>query len=162
MRWALCSMEDVPPDDAWLGPRERAVLAALDGEQRRAEWRLGRWTAKRLLGGDAEILPAEDGAPTSRLPVSIAHRRGRALAVVGDEGEAVGCDLEPLRAGRDVLDHVAWEAAAKALRRGLLSGERPEVERDGSSFVVVWPDGARVTGTWWVDGGWAMAVGGSG
>ncbi|HEX8207271.1 MAG TPA: hypothetical protein VF587_14515 [Solirubrobacteraceae bacterium] len=158
MRWLTASLEDVPDGDDWLGPREREILATLDGERRRADWRLGRWAAKQLLGDPAiEILPAADGAPeASGVSLSIAHRRGRALVACADG--PVGCDLEPLRDDRDVTRHVAHEAAAKALRRGLLDGGSPRVERDGATFVVRWPDGAEARGTWWIDDGWAMAV----
>jgi 4'-phosphopantetheinyl transferase EntD len=158
MRWAICSLDEVPSDDAWLGRREREVLATLDGERRRAEWRLGRWTAKRLLGEDEEILVAEDGAPAARLPLSIAHRRGRAMAVLGDEGEAIGCDLEPRRPSRDVTPFVAWEAAAKARRRGLLSSDPPMVTLGARTFRVEWPDGDHVSGVWRADARWVLAI----
>jgi hypothetical protein len=131
VRWLTAVSEDVPGDDGWLGPRERGVLAGLDGERRRADWRLGRWAAKRLLANDdVELLPAADGAP------------------------------EAWRGDRDVVPFVAWEAAAKALRRGLLDGARPAVDVDagGSAFTVRWTGGPEVRGTWWVDDGWALAV----
>ena len=162
MRWVVCTAGEVPGGDGWLGPRERVALAGLEGPRRIADWRLGRWTAKRLLGEASEILVAADGAPISRLPLSIAHRRGRALAVVGEEGEAVGCDLEPARPDRDVAPFVAWEAAAKALRRGLLDGERPEVSLHARRFEVAWPDGARAEGSWWAENGWILAVASAG
>jgi len=104
---------DVPADDFWLGPAERAHLARLPAAPRRADWRLGRWAAKRALahwlGGleapDAwhrlEVLPDADGRPVATWrsrslgePLSLSHRGGRALAVVGAAGSAVGCDLE--------------------------------------------------------------------
>ena len=162
MEWATADARDVPMGDDWLGRRERQALAALDGERRRAEWRLGRWAAKQLVGSDVEVLPAPDGAPEAwcgetRLPValSIAHRRGRALAAVAEH--AVGCDLEPLRDDRDVVAFVAWEAAAKALRRGLLDAGRPSVRVDDWRFAVQWR-GETVGGRWWLDGGWVLAV----
>lgn len=43
------NLAEVPPDDDWLSPNERAVLDTLRFPKRRAEWRLGRWTAKRAL-----------------------------------------------------------------------------------------------------------------
>jgi 4'-phosphopantetheinyl transferase EntD len=161
VEWVTVNAAEVPEDDGWLGPRERALLAALAGE-RRAEWRLGRWAAKRLLGDGVEVLPAADGAPEAwrgderlALSISIGHRKGRALAAAG-EG-AVGCDLEPLRDDRDVVPFVAWEAAAKALRRGLLGGERPHVDVGDAEFVVEWR-AATVRGTWWIDDGYALAT----
>lgn len=163
MEWVIADASEVPGGDGWLGAREREVLAALAGERRRGEWRLGRWAAKRLLGTDVEVLPADDGAPEAwrgderlSVSVSIAHRRGRALAVVADGVAGVGCDLEPLREDRDVLPFVAWEAAAKALRRGLL-GERPRVEILDAVFVVAWPD-VSATGRWWIESDWAHAI----
>lgn len=163
VRWVTITAEEVPEGEDWLGPRERRLLAALDGERRRADWRLGRWAAKQLLGADVEVLPAADGAPEAhgvKTHVSIAHRRGRAIAAIADE--PVGCDLEPLRDDRDVVPFVAWEAAAKAHRRALLRGAPPDIQLLGATFVVRWSDGARAHGRWWVEGGWAMAVGGIG
>jgi 4'-phosphopantetheinyl transferase len=108
--WLTSSLADVPAGDAWLSPRERAVCAGLRIEKRRADWRLGRWTAKLAvaarLGVDperVEILAAADGAPEawldgerSPLSVSISHRDGQALVAVADAPAVVGCDLERL------------------------------------------------------------------
>ena len=106
--WLTRSPADVPMGDAWLGPRERLVQARLHVPKRRADWRLGRWTAKAALTAwlgpaaqGAEVLAAADGAPEAwldgeRLPVSLSlsHRAGLALAVVAAAPEVVGCDLE--------------------------------------------------------------------
>ena len=103
-RW----LADVPPGDDWLSPRERDVLVGLRIAKRRADWRLGRWTAKAAVAARldvavarVEVLAAPDGAPEALLdgapaPLSrsISHRAGRALAVVANAGIAVGCDLE--------------------------------------------------------------------
>ena len=163
VRWVTATAEEVPEGEDWLGPRERRLLAAFDGERRRADWRLGRWTAKLLTGADVEILPAGDGAPEpwrgdERLPLSlsISHRRGRAMAAM--DATPVGCDLEPLREDRDVIPSVAWEAAAKALRRGLLDGGRPRLDVRDGAFAARWPDGSGAEGSWWLDEGWAFAV----
>jgi 4'-phosphopantetheinyl transferase len=108
--WLTRSSADVPGGDAWLGPRERAVLAGLTVPKRRDDWRLGRWTAKTALaawlGVDLarlEVLAAADGAPEAWLdaapaPVSLSlsHRAGRSLATVADAPAIVGCDLELL------------------------------------------------------------------
>ena len=72
--WLTSSAAEVPPGDAWLSPRERAVLAGLRLAKRRDDWRLGRWTAKaavavRLDVGPqrVEVLAAADGAPDAWL-----------------------------------------------------------------------------------------------
>ncbi len=106
--WLSQVQADVPGGDEWLGENERRVLADLRVEQRRAAWRLGRWTAKAALGAwlgveasRLEVLAAEDGAPEAwldgeRLPlsISISHRGGRGLAVVSAAPNTAGCDLE--------------------------------------------------------------------
>jgi 4'-phosphopantetheinyl transferase len=136
------------------------VLAGLRFEKRRADWRLGRYTAKTAVAAwlgvsppRVEIVAAPDGAPFARLDgrqapasLSLSHRAGLALAVVGEADTALGCDLELIeprsrafvsdwlapaeqalvaRAGasrRDLLANLLWtgkEAAAKVLREGL-------------------------------------------
>ncbi|HET8953228.1 MAG TPA: 4'-phosphopantetheinyl transferase superfamily protein [Solirubrobacteraceae bacterium] len=106
--WLTASAADVPLGDDWLGPREREVLAGLRVEKRRADWRLGRWTAKRAVAAvcgvsadGLEILAAPDGAPDAwragarlAVSVSLSHRDGRAIAAVAPAPAVVGCDLE--------------------------------------------------------------------
>jgi 4'-phosphopantetheinyl transferase len=106
--WLTRSLADVPATDRWLGPAERRRLAELSVARRRADWRLGRWTAKAAVGAwlavppeQVEILAAGDGAPEAwvggrrtPLSVSLSHRAGRALATVADAPAVVGCDLE--------------------------------------------------------------------
>jgi 4'-phosphopantetheinyl transferase len=106
--WLSQRLVDVPSGEDWLGARERTVLETLRVERRRADWRLGRWTAKLALGAwlalpasRVEVLAAADGAPEAwldgeRLEVSISltHRGGRSLAVVADAPVVAGCDLE--------------------------------------------------------------------
>jgi 4'-phosphopantetheinyl transferase len=106
--WLTGSLADVPADDGWLGVRERRALETLGVEKRRADWRLGRWTAKAAVGAwlalpasRIEIVAAADGAPEAwldgeRAPVSVSlsHRGGRALAAVTAAPAVIGCDLE--------------------------------------------------------------------
>jgi len=106
--WLTRSLADVPPAEHWLAPAERRALAGLRAASRRADWRLGRWTAKAAVGAwlsvppaRVEILAAADGAPEAwldgaRVPVSVSlsHRGGRALAAVTDAPAVIGCDLE--------------------------------------------------------------------
>lgn len=105
--WLQRHERDVPAGDGWLAAPERAVQSRLVVPPRLADWRLGRWTAKAalayVLGVDplrVSVLAAADGAPEPwldaeplDLSLSITHRDGLALAVVGD-GVRVGGDLE--------------------------------------------------------------------
>ncbi len=124
--WLTQSLADVPDGEEWLGEDERRVLAGLRVERRRADWRLGRWTAKAAVGAWLEVPPARvqilgapDGAPEAlldgaRVPlsVSISHRGGRALAAVIAAPCLVGCDLEVIEA-RSAAFIREWFAASE-------------------------------------------------
>ncbi|HTP22738.1 MAG TPA: 4'-phosphopantetheinyl transferase superfamily protein [Solirubrobacteraceae bacterium] len=106
--WLSRQQADVPPGDWWLGANERRVLAGLRFIHRRADWRLGRWTAKAALAHRLgvpvtriEVLAAPDGAPEAwvdgapaPVAISVSHRAGRGLAVIDANPGSVGCDLE--------------------------------------------------------------------
>jgi 4'-phosphopantetheinyl transferase len=112
----LVAMAEVPPGDTWLGPHERAVGAALRFPKRRADWRLGRYAAKRAaarwLGRPSdplalaalEVIADDTGAPRLHcdgarpLALSLSHRAGWALAAVAPAEVALGCDLELVEA----------------------------------------------------------------
>jgi 4'-phosphopantetheinyl transferase len=186
--WLTRWLADVPPDDGWLGASELDVLAGLRFDKRRNDWRLGRFAAKAAVAAwlgvprsRAEITTAADGAPEARLdgraaPValSLSHRAGRALAVVGDSDASLGCDLESIeprspafvaawlappelalvaRAGAarsDLVANLLWtakESAAKVLREGLRLDVRAAVATpDGlDSGMLGWQ---RITVAW--------------
>jgi 4'-phosphopantetheinyl transferase len=121
--WLSRHAADVPAGNDWLCDAERRVQHGLRLRRRRADWRLGRWTAKCAVGAWLGIEPeriaalrAQDGGPEawldgSRLPVSlsISHRAGRALAAVGPAPANVGCDLELIepRSGAFVREWLA-------------------------------------------------------
>ena len=104
---------DVPLDDEWLSRNEQLVLAGMKVPKRRADWRLGRWTAKLAVAAylelssdfekltSIEIRPAATGAPEAFLDhqpasvsISLSHRDGNAACLVAPAGRVVGCDLE--------------------------------------------------------------------
>jgi 4'-phosphopantetheinyl transferase len=106
--------------DTWLTQAERIHLSGFRFPKRRADWRLGRWTAKRALvrylnlpDPDSalsafEVRAASDGAPeafTAGRPVpaviSLSHRAGLAVCAVGPCGTALGCDLELIEPRND-------------------------------------------------------------
>src|SRR5271167_4895888 len=111
--WLEQSEADIPASDDWLSASERASLNAMRFPKRRADWRLGRWTAKRALSaylnlpGDhqafanIEVRPAASGAPEAFIAnrpasaaISLSHCNGSALCAVAPSGTALGCDLE--------------------------------------------------------------------
>jgi 4'-phosphopantetheinyl transferase len=130
--WLTRSLADVPAGDGWLSARERATLADLSAERRRTDWRLGRWAAKAALAAwsgidvsEFEVVAAADGAPQALIgadaapaALSLSHRGGRALAVVGDPALAIGCDLEVVepRSGAFIR---TWLAPAERSRLDL-------------------------------------------
>ena len=108
---------DVTSDQVWLSNREALLLNGLRFPKRRADWRLGRWTAKRAVAAylnlpshpqvlaRIEIRPAPSGAPEvffenqpADVTLSLSHSSGRALAAVADSGAKLGCDLEVIEA----------------------------------------------------------------
>ena len=111
--WLEQSDADLPAGDDWLTARERATLNAMRFPKRRADWRLGRWTAKRALSAylslldyhqaltNIEIRPAASGAPEAFIAnrpasaaISLSHCNGNAVCLVAPSGTALGCDLE--------------------------------------------------------------------
>jgi 4'-phosphopantetheinyl transferase len=141
--WLAQAAADLPSGDGWLVPAERTRSAGIRAPARRADWRLGRWTAKRAVaarlaadgvpaGGATaapvmvEIRAAADGAPEvlvgggpAPLVISLSHRAGMAICMVADAGTALGCDLELVepRSDRFVADYLTGseQAAVQAV-----------------------------------------------
>jgi 4'-phosphopantetheinyl transferase len=122
VRWFEQSQADVPVPYDWLGPWESSHLSGLGVPKRRADWRLGRWTAKYAvahylgLSHDAatlatiEIRPAASGAPEvfrddvpANLSISLSHSGGVGACAVGPWGAIFGCDLELVEARTDAF-----------------------------------------------------------
>ena len=111
--WLEQSDGDVPVGEVWLSGTERAHLDGLHIPKRRADWRLGRWTAKcavsaylnltrdRAALAAVELRPAPSGAPLvflhgrpAAVALSLSHSHGTGLCAVAPPGVEVGCDLE--------------------------------------------------------------------
>lgn len=111
--WVEQIDKDVPSDDNWLCPNEVACLKKLRFAKRRADWRLGRWTAKRAVSSyldwpsyppilaRIEIRATSSGAPEAIIAglgtpmvISITHRAGNAMCTVSGARVRLGCDLE--------------------------------------------------------------------
>jgi 4'-phosphopantetheinyl transferase len=111
--WLEQTEEDLPKENDWLSGSELSFMEGLRFAKRRADWRLGRWTAKLSLAGylnapcspaflaKIEIRPAPSGAPEAFLDsklaaatISLSHRNNRAACAVGPPAVDLGCDLE--------------------------------------------------------------------
>ena len=120
--WLQQNQADVSPQDHWLSETETALLDEMRFLKRRADWRLGRWTAKNALAArlnlparafsSLEIRPAKSGAPQAYfldklcpVSISLSHRDGKAVCVLADARTPLrqlrrGL-LDPRRAGVD-------------------------------------------------------------
>ena len=114
--------------------------------KRRADWLLGRWTAKKAVAirlglprhadslANIEIRQTPSGAPevlvaneATPLMISLSHRGGRSICALAPAGEAVGCDLELVEPRSDafVADYFAPEEQSLAAR--VSEADRPLV-----------------------------------
>lgn len=120
--WLEQIQHDVPPGDDWLSASETACRHALRFSKRRADWTLGRWTAKRavaaylnlpaqpLVLARIEIHPTASGAPEAfvderpaAVTTSLSHRDGRAICALAQFGVELGCDLEVIEQRGDAF-----------------------------------------------------------
>lgn len=150
-RLVVQRVEAVPAGDGWLSPGERERAAGMRFAARRADFRLGRWTAKRALarwlgaGGAPEALAEIDvrGAPKSppeafwrgsRAPcaLSLSHRAGAALAAVSPAGVALGCDLERAEPRSPAFAEQYLARAERAFAEAL-----PEPQRS-AAITLLW------------------------
>ena len=134
--WHRSCVGEVPDDDNWLTDHDRAVLAGLKVAKRRADWRLGRWTARSLVAAVLDVSPdrveiraAGDGAPDAfvdgtcaGLSLSLSHRDGVAVAAVIALPARVGIDLETVEPRSDAF-----------VREWLSSDEQAALPRDGDA-----------------------------
>jgi 4'-phosphopantetheinyl transferase len=132
--WLEQTEADVPPQNAWLSANERIQLNGMRFAKRRADWRLGRWTAKRGLAdylnlpahpqvlARIELRPAASGAPevfcgdkAAAVTVSLSHRAGISMCALAPSGVDLGCDLELIEARSDAFMSDYFTAEEQAL-----------------------------------------------
>jgi 4'-phosphopantetheinyl transferase len=111
--WLEQTESDLPLEDDWLSATEILCLNAMRFPKRRADWRLGRWTAKNAVASylrrsqetyrlaEIEIRPASSGAPEvfldyhpADITISLSHREGIAACAAACGDVLLGCDLE--------------------------------------------------------------------
>jgi 4'-phosphopantetheinyl transferase len=129
--WLEQTVADVPAEDDWLSAGEAVRLSGMRFPKRRADWKLGRWTAKRAVAvylnlpadprslAQIEIRPAPSGAPEvfvgdgpAPVTISISHRADHAAcAIARPEAAMLGCDLEVVepRSGAFATDYFTAE-----------------------------------------------------
>ena len=113
---------DVPAGEDWLGAKEVSHLHTLRFPKRRADWLIGRWTAKNAVAiffslgrahqalSSIEIRPSPSGAPQvflknvlADVTVSLSHRAGIGLCALAPSGVSLGCDLETIEPHGDAF-----------------------------------------------------------
>ncbi len=111
--WLERAASDVPSDNNWLSPSELARLEGMRIPKRRADWRLGRWTAKNAVAAylklacdsialsGIEIRSKDSGAPevflaneVAAVSISLSHRSEVAACAIAPSGTRLGFDLE--------------------------------------------------------------------
>jgi 4'-phosphopantetheinyl transferase len=111
--WFEQSLANVPQGEAWLSAREADLSRNLRFPKRRADWLLGRWTAKNAVAvfldipaeplalSDIEIRSALSGAPEvflgnepAPVSISLSHRAGVGACALAPSCVLLGCDLE--------------------------------------------------------------------
>ncbi len=131
--WLEQTEANLPPANDWLSAGERLRLDGMRVAKRHADWRLGRWTAKRALAAylnlpdspprlaDIEIRPAQSGAPEvfianqpAEVVISLSHRAGVAACAITLGRAELGCDLEIVEPRSDafIADYFATEEQA--------------------------------------------------
>lgn len=142
--WLEQTESDLPATDDWLSRTEAELLSAMRFPKRRADWRLGRWTAKRALSvclglsfdsataATVEVLAAPSGEPeafvqgsASVVSISLSHRAGVALCTVAQAGVALGCDLEIIEPHSDAFTSDYLTVEEQALVFGTAAHDRP-------------------------------------
>lgn len=131
--WLEQTQADVAESNEWLTAEELIRFNTLRFSKRRADWRLGRWTAKCALFACFDVAPSiqdlsrieiralPSGAPlvvaeNLEVPksISLSHRAGRAMCAVSFDGPRLGCDLELIEAREStfVADYFTTEEQA--------------------------------------------------
>jgi len=143
--WLEQAEADVPTENDWLSPNEAVRLNSMRFAKRRADWRLGRWTAKHALSvclhlpahpevfRKMDIRPAASGAPQvffndqlEAVTISLSHRAGLAACAVAMSAVEMGCDLELVESRSDafVSDYFTVEEQALLARASAADRDR--------------------------------------
>jgi 4'-phosphopantetheinyl transferase len=150
--WLEKIAEDVPAREDWLGADEVSHLRTLRFAKRRADWLLGRWTAKNAVAiflgleresqvlRSIEIRPASSGAPQvffknalAKVAISLSHRSGVGLCALAPSGASLGCDLETIEPRGDAFPVDYFTPAEQALVT-----QAPTIADSLRSLTLLW------------------------
>ena len=113
--WVEQTDKDVPADDNWLCPNEVACLKKLRFAKRRADWRLGRWTAKRAVCRLSRLATVSPNTCEDRNSRHFFRRTGshhrRSRNAPGDFSQPSGrhCHVHRVRGAESCWD-VIWKS----------------------------------------------------
>ncbi len=145
VHWLEQTEADVPSESAWLSTSDLARVNGMRFAKRLADWRLGRWTAKRALAvyldlpaypqimASIELRPTASGAPQvfvadrpAAVTISLSHRDGKAACAVAPCGTDLGFDLETIepRSEGFIADYFAAEEQARILQASVAERSR--------------------------------------
>jgi 4'-phosphopantetheinyl transferase len=143
IHWLEQREADLPGENEWLSASELTRFATFRFPKRRADWLLGRWTAKlavcAYLGMSTahealcalEIHPAESGAPLvfvanepAPVSISISHRDGVAMCAVAPANTMLGCDLELIETHSEAFIRDYFTEEEQRAIAGVLDEER--------------------------------------
>ncbi|HXY00318.1 MAG TPA: 4'-phosphopantetheinyl transferase superfamily protein [Candidatus Limnocylindrales bacterium] len=132
--WLEQTQADMPSSEDWLSDKETHILRGLRFPKRRADWLLGRWTAKNALAisldlstepqtlKQIEVRPAISGAPEAFLrnqpagaTISLSHRAGIGACAVVPSRVLLGCDLEKIEPRSDAFSSDYFTAEEQGL-----------------------------------------------
>jgi 4'-phosphopantetheinyl transferase len=141
--WLQQSEADLPATNDWLTPSERLRLDSMRFPKRRADWRLGRWTAKHAISAylglvlssemlaHIEVRASPSGAPEvyrndgpADVSISITHRSGLAACAIASPNMTIGCDLEFIEPRSEAFLEDYFTDREQALVMRATAGER--------------------------------------
>jgi len=142
--WLQQRQGELPEADEWLSPEELAVLSRMVVPKRKAEWRLGRWTAKCAFAllhriprdnnclAEIQIRASALGSPEvlvcgqlANVTLSISHRSGAAITAVAPARTKLGCDLELIEPHSDAFVEDYFTCEERILLAQAYSHDRP-------------------------------------
>ena len=148
--WLEQTEAEVPADNDWLSENEILCRNGLRFPKRRADWQLGRWTAKCAVAAclkiptnpevleRLEIRARPSGAPQVfvankpiGLTISLSHREGHALCAVARTSIDLGCDLENIEPRSNVFVSDYFTAEEQAMVAARSEADRPQFRSSG-------------------------------